>query len=180
MFGIDPNNKSAAGAGVASGSSNSCSSSPSSITGSGNQGGEGNTTRASMNAAVAHFLSVAGQGLSAWMIKSMPTDASNEIRRQYDNECMKAEILKLKQANSRLTRKAAHKQEIKKVPKSIIVGGDGTNTITNNNDPAAALSFAGVINLQDLQEHHNNAPGNEPLPYDPEELEGNNDNKEEF
>ncbi|KAL7570164.1 hypothetical protein ACA910_020002 [Epithemia clementina (nom. ined.)] len=135
---------------------------------------------ASMSPAVAHFLSVAGQGLSTWMMKSMSTNTSSEIHPQKADECMKVEILKLKEANSCLTRKAARKQELKKITKPIIVGSDGTNTITNNNSPSAASSCVEMIDLQDSHEHHDDAPGNEPLLYNPEELEGNDDNKKEL
>ncbi|KAL7576968.1 hypothetical protein ACA910_006724 [Epithemia clementina (nom. ined.)] len=71
-----------------------------------------------MNDAVTIFLSVAGQGLSAWMMQSMSPSASNAISQQYIDKCMKAEILKLKEANACLSQKAAA-QEVKIPPMSI-------------------------------------------------------------
>ncbi|KAL7578358.1 hypothetical protein ACA910_012763 [Epithemia clementina (nom. ined.)] len=85
------------------GSSSSCASLPSSVTAPGSK-------KVSMNDAVTKFLSVAGQGLLAWMMQSMSSSASDAIHQQCIDKFMKAEILKLKEANARLSRKAAARE----------------------------------------------------------------------
>ncbi|KAL7580579.1 hypothetical protein ACA910_003700 [Epithemia clementina (nom. ined.)] len=97
--------------GSSGGSSSSCDSSPSSVTAPGSK-------KVSMNDAVTKFLSVAGQDLSAWMMQSMSSSASNAICQQYIDKCMKAELLKLKEANVRLSRKAAAREG--KIPPTLI------------------------------------------------------------
>ena len=41
------------------------------------------------------FLSIAGQGISVWMMQSMPNSTSDEIKKEYANEMMKQQILKI-------------------------------------------------------------------------------------
>ena len=45
--------------------------------------------------ALAGFLSIAGQGISAWMMQSMSNSTSDEIKKEYANEMMKQQILKI-------------------------------------------------------------------------------------
>ncbi|KAL7581037.1 hypothetical protein ACA910_005842 [Epithemia clementina (nom. ined.)] len=97
--------------GSSGGSGSSSASLPSSVTAPG-------VKKVSMNNAVTKFLSVAGQGLSAWMMQSMLSSASIAIFQQYIDKCMKAEILKLKEANACLSRKATAR-EVKIPPMSI-------------------------------------------------------------
>ncbi|KAL7578117.1 hypothetical protein ACA910_012566 [Epithemia clementina (nom. ined.)] len=89
--------------GSSGGSGSSCASSPSSSDAPG-------SWKVSINNAVTKFLFVAGQGLLAWMMQSMSSSASNAIRQQYIDKCMKAKILKLKEANAHLSRKAAARE----------------------------------------------------------------------
>ncbi|KAL7577236.1 hypothetical protein ACA910_003561 [Epithemia clementina (nom. ined.)] len=94
-----------------SSSRRSCASLPSSITALG-------LSKVSMNNTLTKFLSVASQGLSTWMMQSMLSSTSNAICQQYIDERMKAQILKLKEANVCLSRKAAARKA-KIPPKSI-------------------------------------------------------------
>ena len=45
--------------------------------------------------ALAGFLSITGQGMSAWMMQSMSNSTSDEIKKEYANEMMKQQILKI-------------------------------------------------------------------------------------
>ena len=45
--------------------------------------------------ALVGFLSITGQGMSAWMMQSMSNSTSDEIKKEYANEMMKKQILKL-------------------------------------------------------------------------------------
>ena len=45
--------------------------------------------------ALVGFLSIAGQGMSAWMIQSLSNSTSDKIKKEYANEMMKQQILKI-------------------------------------------------------------------------------------
>ena len=45
------------------------------------------------------FLSITGQGMSAWMMQSMSNSTSDKIKKEYANEMMKQQILKICQDN---------------------------------------------------------------------------------
>ena len=45
--------------------------------------------------ALAGFFSITGQGMSAWMMQSMSNSTSDEIKKEYANEMMKQQILKI-------------------------------------------------------------------------------------
>ena len=48
-----------------------------------------------MQEALVRFLSTAGQGMSTWMMHSMSNSTSDKIRKEYANEMMKQQILKI-------------------------------------------------------------------------------------
>ena len=52
--------------------------------------------------ALVEFLSIAGQGMSAWMIQSMSNSTSDEIKKEYANEMMKQQILKIHHDNAKM------------------------------------------------------------------------------
>ena len=54
--------------------------------------------------ALAGFLSIAGQGMSAWMMQSMSNFTSDEIKKEYGNEMMKQQILKICHDNAKLVK----------------------------------------------------------------------------
>ena len=54
--------------------------------------------------ALAGFLSISGQGMSAWMMQSMSNSASEEIKKEYAIEMMKQQILKIHHNNAKLMR----------------------------------------------------------------------------
>ena len=48
------------------------------------------------------FLSIAGQGMSAWMMQSMSNSTSDKIKKEYANEMMKQQILKIHHNNAKM------------------------------------------------------------------------------
>ena len=62
------------------------------------------TTRHSpaLQEALAGFLSITGQGLSAWMMQSMSNSTSDKIKKEYANELMKQQILKIHHDNVKM------------------------------------------------------------------------------
>ena len=48
----------------------------------------------------ASFMSITGQGLSAWMMQSMSNSASAEKQQQYADKIMKQQMLKIHQQNA--------------------------------------------------------------------------------
>ena len=48
------------------------------------------------------FLSIAGQGMSAWMMQSMSNFTSDKIKKDYANEMMKQQILKIHHNNVKM------------------------------------------------------------------------------
>ena len=52
--------------------------------------------------ALAGFLSIAGQGMSAWMMQSMSNSTSDKINNEYANEMMKQQILKIHHDNAKM------------------------------------------------------------------------------
>ena len=52
---------------------------------------------------LAGFLSIAGQGMSvAWMMQSMSNSTSDKIKKEYENEIVKQQILKIHHDNAKL------------------------------------------------------------------------------
>ena len=54
--------------------------------------------------ALAGFLSITGQGMSIWMMQSMSNSTSDEIKKEYANEMMKQQILKICHNNAKMMR----------------------------------------------------------------------------
>ncbi|KAL7579005.1 hypothetical protein ACA910_019049 [Epithemia clementina (nom. ined.)] len=106
-----------------------------------------------MNNAVTKFLSVAGQGLSAWMMQSMLSSASNAIHQQYIDKCMKAEILKLNKANAHLSRKAAACEG--KIPPTLI--NCDRSLSTEEHDSLPFVGFSQPRTAADSLEEHGEA-----------------------
>ena len=52
--------------------------------------------------ALVGFLSITGQGMSAWMMQSMSNSTSDEIKKEYANETMKQQILKIHHNNAKM------------------------------------------------------------------------------
>ena len=52
--------------------------------------------------ALAGFLSITGQGMSAWVMQSMSNSTSDKIKKEYANEMMKQQILKIHHDNAKL------------------------------------------------------------------------------
>ena len=52
--------------------------------------------------ALVEFLSITGQGMSAWMMQSMSNSSSDEIKKEYANEMMKQQILKICHDNAKM------------------------------------------------------------------------------
>ena len=52
--------------------------------------------------ALAGFLSIASQGMSAWMMQSMSNFTSDGIKKEYGNEMMKQQILKICHDNAKM------------------------------------------------------------------------------
>ena len=52
--------------------------------------------------ALVGFLSITGQGMSAWMMQSMSNSTSDEIKKEYANEMMKQQILKIHHDNAKM------------------------------------------------------------------------------
>ena len=52
--------------------------------------------------ALVGFLSITGQGMSAWMMQSMSNSTSDEIKQEYSNEMMKQQILKIHHDNAKM------------------------------------------------------------------------------
>ena len=52
--------------------------------------------------ALAGFLSIIGQGMSAWMMQSMSNSAIDEIKKEYANEMMKQQILNIHHNNAKM------------------------------------------------------------------------------
>ena len=52
-------------------------------------------TSPALQEALAGFLFITGQGMSAWMMQSMSYSTSDEIKKEYANEMMKQQILKI-------------------------------------------------------------------------------------
>ena len=48
------------------------------------------------------FLSITGQGMSAWMMQSMLNSTSDKIKKEYTNEMMKQQILKICHDNAKM------------------------------------------------------------------------------
>ena len=59
------------------------------------------TSRA-LQEALAGFLSIAGQGISAWMMQSMSNSTSDKMKKEYANEIMKQQILKIHHDNAKM------------------------------------------------------------------------------
>ena len=56
----------------------------------------------SLHEALVGFLSITGQGISAWMMQSMSNSTSNDIKKEYANEMMKQQILKIHHNNAKM------------------------------------------------------------------------------
>ena len=52
--------------------------------------------------ALAGFLSITGQGMSAWIMQSMSNSTTDEIKKEYANEMMKQQILKICHDNAKM------------------------------------------------------------------------------
>ena len=52
--------------------------------------------------ALVGFLSIAGQGMSAWMMHSISNSTTDEIKKVYANEIMKKQILKICHDNAKM------------------------------------------------------------------------------
>ena len=52
--------------------------------------------------ALAGFLSIAGQEMSAWMMQSMSNSTNDEIKKEYANEMIKQQILKIHHSNAKM------------------------------------------------------------------------------
>ena len=52
--------------------------------------------------ALAGFLSIAGQGMSAWIMQSMSNFTTDEIKKEYGNEMTKQQILKICHDNAKM------------------------------------------------------------------------------
>ena len=52
-------------------------------------------TSPALQEALLGFLSITGQGMSAWMMQSMSNSTSDEMKKEYANEMMKEKILKI-------------------------------------------------------------------------------------
>ena len=59
-------------------------------------------TSPALQEALAAFLSITGQGMSAWMMQSMSNSTSNKIKKEYANEMMKQQILNIHHDNVKM------------------------------------------------------------------------------
>ena len=59
-------------------------------------------TSPALQEAPAGFLSIDGQGMSAWMMQSMSNSTSDEIKKEYANDMMKQQILKIHHDNVKM------------------------------------------------------------------------------
>ena len=54
--------------------------------------------------ALVGFLSITGQGMSAWMMQSMSNSTSDKIKKEYANEMMKQQTLKICHNNVKMVK----------------------------------------------------------------------------
>ena len=62
--------------------------------------------------ALAGFLSITGQGMSAWMMQSLSSSTSDEINKEYANEMMKQQILKICHGNAKIMKELTASQSL--------------------------------------------------------------------
>ena len=67
-------------------------------------------TSPALQEALAGFLSIAGQGISAWMMQSMSNSTSDKIKKEYANEMMKQQILKIHHDNAKMMKELTEKK----------------------------------------------------------------------